>query len=621
VQGLRGLLYAPIVVAELLRDLSEVEAGQVRVELFDSASGTASGPLMFDSGVLSPAPAAARFDMLVPVGVPGRLLTARLRSTPVFDAAFQSLGAWLAGLGGLPASGLLAALLRQQVTGRSRAEALAAQMTADLGRLALVARSTSNAVVITDAQRRITWVNAGFERLTGYCLDEALGQSPGALLQTEDTDPATLKAMRDALVAGQGFRGDILNRAKGGRQYWLALDIQPLHDEDGVLNGFMAIETDITDRLNAERALQRERHSLQNIVEATQVGTWEWNVQTGATVFNERWATMLGYSLAELGPTSIETRNALVQPEDLARSAGLIEMHCAGATAAYSCEIRMRHKRGHWAWVQDRGKLFGRNDDGQPRWMAGTHADITERKQAEAALRASQAFLSQTGRIGGVGGWALNLATQTMAWTEQACIIHDLPPGHQPTLAEGLGYCTAEARPTLQAALQRCIQGGAGFDMELPFVTARGRPVWVRVIGHVEMVDGKPARLAGALQDVSTRRAMEAELRAKNDLVSTVIDNLPCGLSVFDGDLKLVAANHEFRRLLALPDTLFDAPTVRFEDIIRFNAARGEYGSDDVEASVQAIIQRALHGRLRGLPPAQGRSRHARHHRRLRDGP
>jgi two-component system, sensor histidine kinase and response regulator len=596
---LRGLLYAPIVIHEMLADLNDVAAGRVHIEIFDTASGTASGQKMFDSAESSTPQATgtvtpeARFEIVRVIDVPGRFLTMRVRSTPAFEAAHLSSNAWVLGLVGLFASGLLAALLRQQITGRSRAERMAQVMTADLNRLALVARRTSNAVVITDAQRRIIWVNEGFERITGYEAAEVMGRSPGSFLQLEATDADTVQALRTALDAGEGFRGELLNRGKHGQTYWLDLDIQPLRDAQGTLTGFMAIESEISERKAAEHVTARERQSLQNILEGTQVGTWEWNVETGQTVLNERWAQIVGRTLAELGPTTIQTLADLTHPDDLRQSSLALEKHFDEITDAYECEVRVRHSDGHWVWALDRGKLFTRSDDGRPRWLAGTRMDITARKQAETALRANQALLGQTGRIGGVGGWELDVDTQVLSWTEETCRIHDLAPGHRPTLEEAIGYYTPESRQLIEQAVAQAIGCGQHWDMELSMVTAKGRSIWVRAVGEAEFSEGKPVRLLGAFQDITVRRSLETELRAKNDLVNSVIENLPCGLSVFDGNLNLVAANREFRRLLDFPDWLFETPTSSFESVIRFNAERGEYGDGDIETTVRQIVEKA----------------------------
>ena len=430
-------MYAPIVLGELLDALGDVVAGQVQVDLLDTASGTLTGPTMFSSNPAdvpaagSKAARTASFESMHVLQLPGRLATLRLRSSPAFDAAHQTNVPVMFFVSQLVGSALLAGLLHQLATGRRRAEVLAEHMTADLNRLALVARRTTNAVVITDTQRHITWVNEAFERITGYTAAEAMGRSPGALLQSEATDTATVQALRAALNAGEAHTCELLNRSKHGQHYWLSVEIQPLHDERGALTGFMAVEVDITAQKDAERELSRQRQSLANVIEGTSVGTWEWNVQTGETVFNERWAQMAGFTLDELQPTGIDTWSRLTHPDDVNRSAALLAQHFNGETAAYECEARMRHHDGHWVWVLDRGKLLSRSGDGRPRWMAGTRMDISERKHAEAALHASQALLDKTGRIGGIGGWELDVTTQTVA-LDRRNLPHPRPAGRPP---------------------------------------------------------------------------------------------------------------------------------------------------------------------------------------------
>ena len=148
--------------------------------------------------------------------------------------------------------------------------------------------------------------------------------------------------------------------------------------------------SDTTERKTAEEKLFNANWRLESIIDGTHVGTWEWNVQTGETVFNEEWAKIIGYTLDELSPVSIQTWERFADPDDMKLSAELLNRHFSGELPYYDCECRMKHKSGDWVWVHDRGQVINRTADGKPLMMFGTHADITERKAAEKALRESE---------------------------------------------------------------------------------------------------------------------------------------------------------------------------------------------------------------------------------------
>ncbi|TXB66921.1 PAS domain S-box protein [Vicingus serpentipes] len=123
------------------------------------------------------------------------------------------------------------------------------------------------------------------------------------------------------------------------------------------------------------------------VIEGTRIGIWDWNVQTGETYFNERWANIIGYTISELKPLSIETWLKFAHPEDLEKSNLLIQEHFEGKTEYYDFQSRMRHKDGHWVWVHDRGKVFEWDEDGNPIRMCGSHIDITVEKLQEVNLK------------------------------------------------------------------------------------------------------------------------------------------------------------------------------------------------------------------------------------------
>ena len=475
--ALVGLLYAPVVIAELLDGSSEAAAGRISFELFDAAVGGATGGRLYAAGAphdsASPGSAAAggRHAAGQVLSTSGRELMLRVRSTPAFDASFASPLPWLVFAGGVLASALLALLLWQQASGRRRAELLAQHMTADLDRMAKVVRHTSNAVTITDADLRITWVNEGFTRITGYVADEALGRTPAALVGSGKADAGTLKTLVDAAAAGRGCRVEILNRAKDGREYWIDTEVQPLHDAQGRLTGFMEIGSDVTDR-----------HLAQDRLEAA-----------------------LRASDALL---STVNRHAIVSVTD--RSGRITEVNDA------FCRVS--------GWQRD--ELLGQNHR------------------------------------------AVNSG------------VHD---------------------PAFWAEMWRSIAAGTPWRGEICNRARDGSLYWVdTIIAPFADADGRIDKYVSIRIDISDAKRIEAELRAAqaqlhqhNALMTSVLESLPCGLSVFDTDLQLVTANSNFRRLLDLPDALFGAPPTRYEDLVRFNAERGEYGSGDVEAMVRTMTAHA----------------------------
>jgi two-component system, sensor histidine kinase and response regulator len=140
----------------------------------------------------------------------------------------------------------------------------------------------------------------------------------------------------------------------------------------------------------SSQALQIEKNRYKSIIEGTNAGTWEWNVQTGEAIFNEKFAEMAGYTLEELSPLSLKTWQMLAHPDDLKASNEALEKHFRGETDLYEMECRMKHKQGHWVWILDRGKVISRTKDGKPLWAFGAQTDITHRKKAEERFKESR---------------------------------------------------------------------------------------------------------------------------------------------------------------------------------------------------------------------------------------
>lgn len=240
-------------------------------------------------------------------------------------------------------------------------------------------------MLVTDANNIILRVNSAFTKITGYTADDAIGQTP-RILSSDRQSKEFYVAMWEIINREGYWEGEIWNRSKSGKIYLEHLTITTIKDNNGALTNYVATLTDITEsnRLNTE--LIDERQRLASIIEGANVGTWEWNVQTGKTKFNELWAKFIGYELDELEPSTIQTWIDRVYPDDMKLAAEVLDKYFSGELNYYECEMRMQHKDGYWIWILDKGKVTSWTSDGKPLMMFGTHTDITERKRLELEL-------------------------------------------------------------------------------------------------------------------------------------------------------------------------------------------------------------------------------------------
>jgi signal transduction histidine kinase len=137
-----------------------------------------------------------------------------------------------------------------------------------------------------------------------------------------------------------------------------------------------------------------------------------------------------------------------------------------------------------------------------------------EQRGAEAKLRKSEALLSVASRAAKLGGWSVELGEPRVTWSDEVCAIHEVEAGAQPTVEEAIAFYAPEFRGQVRDALQECATTGKPFDLEAQLLTAKGRNLWVRAVGHAERdSSGAVSRILGAFQDIGERQKLQEQLR------------------------------------------------------------------------------------------------------------
>ena len=210
---------------------------------------------------------------------------------------------------------------------------------------ALLSALNMHAIVsIADNVGKLIDVNPAYCRISGYSRDEIINGNQ-RLITTGIQSPDFLSHMWRTIASGTPWRGEVCNRNKNGSLYWVDTFIAPFKNAKGQIEKFISIRTDITASKKAASRLASQRSALANIIEGTNVGTWEWNVETGEMRINERWCDQIGYELSELAPVTITTWDGITHPEDLTKAKKQFQMHFKHELPYYEFESRIRHKK------------------------------------------------------------------------------------------------------------------------------------------------------------------------------------------------------------------------------------------------------------------------------------
>ncbi len=234
---------------------------------------------------------------------------------------------------------------------------------------------------------------------------------------------------------------------------------------------------------------------------------------------NDGFVQMSGYTGDEIVGKTMLDLNVWANPED--RNSLLEGLVAQGHLPAR--EVQFRRKSGELLTGLISAQVIVVNDE--PCVMSSI-SDISERKQMENDLRASEELLSTMGSLAKVGGWGLDLKTNQLTWTRETYRIHEVEPDFRLELDSAINFYAPSARPVIQKAIERALTEDLPFDLELPFITAKGNHLWVRAIGNVDREDGQAARVYGVFQDITERKQAEEQITRSNMRLQKLVNIL-----------------------------------------------------------------------------------------------
>ena len=338
-----------------------------------------------------------------------------------------------------------------------------------------------------------------------------------------------------------------------------------LRDQDGSIIGTLSSGEDITERKAVEEALRESEERLNYVLEGSSDGFWDWHIESGEVRRNERWAQMLGYSFEDIAFTVPQWAD-LVHPEDKDKAWRSITDHLEGRTPQHEYEYRMLTKDGAWKWILDRAKVVERDGNGVPIRMAGTHTDITERKNAEEALRESEEKHRTILASIEEGYFEVDLAGNMTFCNEPLSRML----GYTNEELIGMNnreYMDANNAKQVYEAFNRVYrtgkpEGGFGWKLVRKDGTLRNVEASVSLIKDSE---GKPCGFRGVVRDVTERKKMEEALRESEERYRAVFDNAGIGIDLLDRDGRILQVNQSLSDMLGYSEE--ELRQLTFQDI------------------------------------------------------
>ena len=397
---------------------------------------------------------------------------------------------------------------------------------------------TSQVIWTNNAEGRMQGEQPGWGAFTGQTFDEYQNFGWASAVHPADAEP-TIDEWNRCVDEKRPFLFEHRVRRHDGVYRICSIDAAPILHEDGTIREWVGVHHDITERRQQEEKIRAQEAHFHFLADSVPQMVWTARPDGFADYYNQQWFAYTGMNpqdteRGEWGP---------VHPDDIQNSKQVWE-HSVQTGEPYQVEHRFKRSTdGAYRWHLCRAVRLHDQLGGTIKWF-GSCTDVHDYKEAEARnlslqaeledrvrqrtaeLEASEEFLDRAGEIAGIGAWSFDLRTEAIRWSDRTCLIHEMGPGHVPSLAEGLNYYTPESRVILEAAIQQCIENGTPYDLELTVITAKARTIWVRVAGELETQQGKAVRMFGVFQDITARKADEVERVQQHELIRVTLESI-----------------------------------------------------------------------------------------------
>ena len=282
--------------------------------------------------------------------------------------------------------------------------------------------------------------------------------------------------------------------------------------------------------LESEKKLKQEREKLENIIEGINAGTWEWNLETGEILINERWAEMLGYTVAEITPLNIDKYKLFMDSKDLKNSIELLEKHFREEITFYEYECKLKHKNGSEVWVNSKGKVIKRNFEGKPIVMFGINQEIMKQKQVEESLKKREEELSYMFKYAPLGIMKFNKQGILTSCNDKFAEIIGAP------IDKIVGTNMLELPDKLVVArVKSALAGEVGkYEGEYTSVVGNKKTPMQVLFAPIKEAAGEVTGVIGMIEDIRERRKMENELKVSRAEYRAIFNKNPDGIVIIN---------------------------------------------------------------------------------------